>query len=154
MKLIELHQKLDIDKNIKLKEAYIEFEKLLFELRKKDLPDGLVLSINKDIEELNASSSLGDELRKIIKKIQTKNIKLLEKEIKLVPRNYYRKLWTALGMASFGIPLGVALGASLGNMALIGIGMPIGLAIGSGVGSRMDKIAFKQGRQLDVEIKY
>lgn len=154
MKLIELHQKPDIDKNIKLQEAYIEFEKLLLELREKDLPDGLVLSINKDIEELNASSSLGDELRKIIKKIQTKNIKLLEKEIKLVPRNYYRKLWTALGMASFGIPLGAVLGASLGNMALIGIGMPIGLALGSGVGSIMDKKAFKEGRQLDVEIKH
>lgn len=40
MTLIELHQKPDIDKNIKFKEAYIEFEKLLFELRKKDLPDG------------------------------------------------------------------------------------------------------------------
>ena len=154
MTLFELHQKTDIDKHVKLKEAYIEFEKLLFELRKKDLPDGFVLSINQDIEELNTSSSLGDELRKIIKNIQTKNIKLLEKEIKLVPRNYYRKLWTALRMATFGILLDVALGANLGNMALIGIGMPIGLALGSGVGSGMDKKAFREGRQLDVEIKH
>ena len=146
MKINELNQKPGIDKNVKLKEAYIEFEKFLFELRKKDLPDGLMLSINKDIEELNASSSLGDELRKIIKKIQTKNIKL-------VPRNYYRKLWTALGMTTFGIPLGVAFGVIFGNMAFIGLGMPIGLAVGLAVGSRMDKKAFDEGRQLDVEIK-
>ena len=154
MKIIELQQKPDIEKNVKLKEAYIQFEKLLFELRKKDLPDGLVMSINKDIEELNTTSSSGDEMRKIIKKIQTKNIKLLEKEIKLVPKNYYRNLWLALGMASFGIPLGVALGASLGNMAFIGLGVPVGVPVGLGVGSGMDKKAFNEGRQLDVEIKY
>jgi hypothetical protein len=57
-------------------------------------------------------------------------------------------------MAGFGIPIGVAFGASLGNMAFLGIGLPIGLATGIAVGSGMDKKAFEEGRRLDVEIKY
>ena len=154
MKIKEVNQKPGIDKNVKLKETYLQFEKLLIELRKKELPDGLVVSINKDIEDLNSISSSGDELKKIVRKKQTRIIKLLEKELKLVPKNYYRNLWLAVGMAAFGIPIGVAFGASLGNMGLLGIGLPIGLAIGIAVGTGMDKKAFEEGRQIDLEIKY
>ncbi|HPI19196.1 MAG TPA: hypothetical protein PKY56_02395 [Candidatus Kapabacteria bacterium] len=154
MKINELNQKPDIENDVKLKKVYIQFEKLLFELRKKDLPDGLVTSINDDIEELNSTSASGDELRKVIKKIQAKMIKILEKEVKLVPKNYYSNLWLAIGTGSFGVPIGVAFGAMLGNMAFLGIGLPIGLAIGFSIGSGMDKKAYEEGRQLDVEIKY
>ena len=84
----------------------------------------------------------------------TKIIKKLEKEVKLVPKNYYSYLWLAIGIASFGVPIGVAFGAMLGNMAFLGIGLPIGLAIGFLVGYEMDKKAYEEGRQLDVEIKY
>jgi predicted RND superfamily exporter protein len=154
MKINELNQRPGIDENVKLEETYYQFEKLLSELRKKELPDGLVVSVNKDIEDLKSISVSGDELRKIIRKKQTRIIKLLEKELKLVPKNYYRKLWLAVGMAAFGIPIGVALGASLGNMAFLGIGLPIGMAIGIAVGTGMDKKAFEEGRQIDLEIKY
>ncbi|HSQ47388.1 MAG TPA: hypothetical protein VLM44_10790, partial [Lutibacter sp.] len=150
MKIIELNQKPGIDKNVKLKEAYLQFEKLLIELGKKELPDELVVSINKDIADLNAISGTGDELKKIVKKKQSGIIKLLEKELKLVPKNYYRNLWLALGMGAFGIPFGVAFGTSLGNMAFLGIGIPIGLAFGIAVGTAMDKKAFEEGRQLDM----
>ncbi len=154
MKFSKLNQKPGIDKNIKLEETYLQFEKLLIELRKKELPDGIVVSINKDIEDLNSISCSGNELRKIVRKKQTRIIKSLEKELKLVPKNYYRNFWLAVGMAVFGIPIGAAFGASLGNMAFIGIGLPIGLVIGIAVGTGMDKKAFKEGRQIDLEIKY
>jgi len=154
MEIIELNQKPGIDTNVKLKEAYVQFESLLFELRKKDLPEGLVRSVNQDIEALNSTSISGEAMRKIIKKTQTKMIKLLEKELKLVPKNYYRNLWLALGMTAFGLPIGVAFGTILGNMAFLGIGLPMGLALGLAIGSGMDKKAFQEGRQLDVEIKY
>ncbi|HZH69617.1 MAG TPA: hypothetical protein VFD80_04115 [Flavobacteriaceae bacterium] len=154
MEIIELNQKPGIDTNVKLKEAYVQFESLLFELRKKDLPEGLVRSVNQDIEALNSTSISGEAMRKIIKKTQTKMIKLLEKELKLVPKNYYRNLWLALGMTAFGLPIGVAFGTILGNMAFLGIGLPMGLALGLAIGSGMDNKAFKEGRQLDVEIKY
>ena len=67
MKISELNQKPGIDKNNKPEETYLQFEKLLIELRKNELPDGIVISINKDIADLNSISSFGGELRKIIK---------------------------------------------------------------------------------------
>ena len=152
MKINELNPKPDIEKNVKLKETYVKFEKLLFELRKRDLPDGPVIAINKDIDEMNSTSISGDDLRKSITKVQSRIIKLLEKELKLVPKNYYRNIWAGLGMATFGIPIGAAFGASLGNMAYLGIGLPIGLGIGFAFGSGMDKKALEEGRQLDIEI--
>ncbi|MEI7526660.1 MAG: hypothetical protein WCJ95_20095 [Mariniphaga sp.] len=154
MKISELNQKPGIDKNIKLEKTYLQFEKLLIELRKKELPDGIVVSINKDIEELNSISGTGDELRKLVRKKQSRIIKALEKELKLVPKNYFRNLWLAVGMAVFGIPIGAAFGTSLGNMAFLGIGLPIGMVIGIAVGTGMNKKAFKEGRQIDLEINY
>ena len=154
MKINELNQKSEIVKNVKLEQAYAQFEKLLFELRKRDLPDGLVMSINNDIDEMNSTSISGDDMEITISKVQRRIIKLLEKEVKLVPKNYYRNLWLALGMSVFGIPIGVIFGASLGNVAFLGFGLPIGLVIGIAVGSGMDKKAVEEGRQLDVEIKY
>ena len=71
----------------------------------------------------------------------------------MVPKNYYRNMWLALGMSVFGLPIGVAFGASIGNMGLLGVGLPIGMAIGTLVGSQMDKKALKESRQLNIEIK-
>lgn len=154
MRINELKQRPDIDKNTKLSRLYLQLEKLLSELIKKELTDKIIVSINIDIEEINSISNSGNELRKQIKKKQTRIIKSIEKELKLVPKNYYRNLWLAVGMAAFGIPLGVAFGVGLGNMAFLGIGLPLGLALGIAIGTIMDNKAFKEGRQLDIEIKY
>ena len=59
-----------------------------------------------------------------------------------------------VGMSAFGLPIGVAIGLSIGNIGLLGIGLPIGMGIGIIVGRLMDKKALAEGRQLDVEIKY
>ena len=91
---------------------------------------------------------------KEIKKSQTGILKLVEKELKLVPKAHYRNIWLAVGMSAFGISIGVAFGLVFGNMAFLGLGLPLGMAIGVGVGTGMDKKAFEEGRQLDVEIKY
>jgi len=53
MKINELNQNLGFKENVRLEEKYAKFEKLLFELRKRDLPERLVMSINKEIEEIN-----------------------------------------------------------------------------------------------------
>ena len=153
MKLHELKQQSD-NEDFKLNEIYTQFTKLLIELEKRELADEIVVSINQDIDEINSMTTIKKELRKQIKLRLQRIIKLLEKEVKLVPRNYYRNMWLVLGMAAFGLPMGVAFGTSLGDMAYIGLGLPIGMAIGQGVGDGMDKKAMKEGRQLDVEIKY
>ena len=153
MKINELQPKPEIDVNIKSKEAYLQFEKLLIALRKKDLPNSVVVYINKDIEELNSFILIGAELSKIVKKKQARIMQQLEKEHNIVSQYYYRNMWLAVGMAAFGIPLGVAIGASLGNMAFLSFGLPIGLGIGVAVGTAKDKKAFREGRQLDLKIK-
>jgi len=137
----------------KLMKAYIQFEQLLSELIKKDLPNEVITAINNEIEQLNAISDSGKKLRKQVSKAIRNILKLLEKELKLVPKNHHRNLWLAVGMSAFGVPLGVAFGAALDNMGLLGVGLPIGMVIGMAVGTTMDKKAFEEGRQLNLEIE-
>jgi len=154
MEIKELNKRPEIVQNKKLNGAYSMLDKLLSELKKKGLPNNIVITINNEIERLNSVSESEKKLRKQIIKAQRSIINLIEKELKLVTKNHYRNMWLALGMAVFGLPLGVAFGTSLGNMGLLGIGLPIGMVIGMALGLGMDKKAFEEGRQLDLEIKY
>lgn len=147
---------------IKLKEIenssenpiYAQLGALLHELEKKTLSDEVVRSINQDIEELNATTVNGPSLKKLAKQKQTNIVKLVEKQHKIVPKNYYRNIWLAVGMSAIGIPIGMLYGLLMGNMALLAIGLPIGLGIGVAVGTNMDKKAATEGRQLDIELKH
>ncbi len=154
MKLIELNKRVTIDQNKKLNNEYSQFGELLNKLNEKELPSEILSSINSGIEEINSFTDSEKELRKLISKTQSRIIKLLEKELKLVTKNHYRNTWLAVGMAAFGLPLGVVFGTSLDNMGLIGIGLPMGMIIGMVIGSVMDKKAYEEGRLLDLEIKY
>lgn len=152
MKLKTLNQRPGIKENEKLNKVYLKFGKLLQELEKRELSDTLTDTVNEHIEAINSISDSDKKLGSQIRRKQSVIVRLVEKELKLVPRNYYRTTWMAIGMAAFGVPMGAALGASLGNMAFIGIGLPIGMAIGIAVGSGMDKKASDEGRQLDLEM--
>ncbi|WP_210465778.1 hypothetical protein [Rufibacter roseolus] len=154
MEINKLNQRPDLGENTRESKAYLQFEKLLSELSKRNLPDEVLSSINKEIGEINSISVSGSILTKEVKKRQTSILKLVEKELKLVPKAHYRNMGLAGGMSAIGLPIGVVFGLTLGNMAFLGLGLPIGLAIGSAVGAGMDKKAFEEGRQLDVEIKY
>tara|TARA_A100000171_G_scaffold53080_1_gene76415 strand:- start:2267 stop:2725 length:459 start_codon:yes stop_codon:yes gene_type:complete len=151
MKLTDLKPRPAIKNNTKLNNQYLHFEKFIAALKQKKLSNKVLTALNSSIEELNRVPD--NELKKELRKKQTSIIKILEKEMKIVPKNYYRNLWMALGMSIFGIPMGVVFGALFENMAFLGIGLPIGMAIGIAVGTQMDKKAFEEGRQLDVELK-
>jgi hypothetical protein len=152
MEIKELTKKQGIEQNKRLVKAYDQFNKLLSALKKKELPDELIVDINDRIDQINSTPASDKSLRTQVKKAQSKVLKLVEKELKLVPKNHYRNLWMALGMAAFGVPLGVAFGTSLDNMTFLAIGLPIGMVIGLGVGSGLDQKALKEGRQLDIEL--
>lgn len=153
MNTIELKERQNISDNIKLSRLYAQLGALLKELEKKELPGKIVESVQQDIEELNGTPVTGNELTKLVKQKQTKIIKLVE-TLNIVPKNYCRNLWLAVGMSAFGLPIGAVLGTSMGNMGLLALGLPIGMAIGIAVGSGMDKKAAQEGRQLGIEIKY
>lgn len=153
MEIKELNQKPRIQQHKKLMSAYTQFNNLLLALKTQGFPDEIVIFINTKIDHINAISNSEKELKKELRKSQSSILHKIEKELKLVPKNHYRNTWLAIGMAAFGIPLGVVFGAALGNMGFLGIGLPIGMVIGLAVGTQMDKKAFEEGRQLDLEIK-
>ena len=153
-KIIVLNTRVDSIAGQKLEKALLQFVTVLNELRNRVLPANLIDPINNGISEINSSTLSGAGLLKQIKRHQSAVLKLVEKEMKLVPKHHYRTLWMILGMSAFGIPIGVLIGSLNDNMGLLKIGLPIGMAIGLGVGAMLDKKAMKEDRQLDVEIKY
>lgn len=153
MKIIKPDLKPELLTDSKTKALYDQLQQLLNELEKKKISAETANSINSDIELINSITLRDKNLYKLLKQKQNDLIKLLEKEHKIVPKNYYRNLWLALGMGAFGLPIGVAFGLLINNIALLSIGLPIGMAIGVAVGSSLDKKAEAEGRQLNVEIK-
>jgi hypothetical protein len=127
------------------------FRELLRALGERELPDTVTEALNLKITALNEMQGSEKQYRKALVNTEYKILKFLEKEHKIVPKNHYQKTWLALGMAVFGVPLGVAMGTALGNMGFIGVGIGMGLAIGIAIGAGMDKKARDEGRQLEFE---
>ncbi|RYD53670.1 MAG: hypothetical protein EOP52_04420 [Sphingobacteriales bacterium] len=109
--------------------------------------------LNQELLRVDQESDASPKLKRVIYSRQTQILRLVEKKLKIVPKNYYRTLWMVLGMSVFGLPFGVLYGLLVKNTAMLGIGLPIGMGIGVAVGASMDKKALKEGRQLDIEIK-
>lgn len=153
MELVALKDNENVRGDIKLNSIYTQFGELIKEVEKKELTPKIIESVNKDVEEINSTSLTGKELRNLVKQKQNRILEQLGKEMKVVPKNHYRNLWLVLGMSAFGLPIGLAVGLAVGNIGLLAIGLPIGMGIGVAVGSAMDKKAFSEGRQLEIEIK-
>ena len=146
MEIIALKEKEFTEENSKLEKVFFEFNRLIMALKKRNLPEHLVEEINQLINEVDVLSvQEARELKKLIKGQQAKILKLLEKELQLVPKGYHSSKWMVLGMTAFGVLFGM----SLGNLAYLGIGLPIGMAIGLAFGNGLDKKAFEEGNQLD-----
>lgn len=154
MEINELVKRSDIEQDKKLKKRYTIFEKLIIELGEKGIPEEIVKLVNQSIKEINLFPGSNKDLVKLIHKAQSNILKLIEKELKFVPKNLYRNRWMAIGMTVFGVPFGLVFGISLNNMAFLAIGLPIGMAVGMAIGAGMDKKALLEGRQLDLEINY
>lgn len=150
MELIELTKRSDFSPNEKLAKKTNNYNHLIYELGKRQLPKNIIEAVNTETGLINNFSGSEKDYAKTLAKSQTNILKLIEKELKLVVKNHYRNLWLPLGMSAFGIPFGVVFGISLGNMAFLGLGLPIGMAMGIAVGSGLDNKAAKEGRQLDV----
>ncbi|UZD24703.1 hypothetical protein PBT90_15100 [Algoriphagus halophytocola] len=137
------------ESNPKLAKAAHNLSTLLAAIAKKNIPESVEIKINVIIAGVNNFPGQPPQLLKQLKSAQSAILKLLESELGLVAKNHYQLQWLAIGMATFGIPLGVVFGASLGNMAFLGIGLPIGMAIGIAIGTNKDKQAEEEGKQLD-----
>lgn len=152
MKIEPLNLKTEIP-NLNLSRQVYIFEGLLNALGKMDLQLHIKEMINEEVKQINEFQWTEKDLAKRITGVQNKIVKQIEKELKIVPKNYYRNLWMAIGIGAFGIPFGLLFGLAMDNMGLLSIWLPFGLAIGVGIGSGMDKKAKEEGRQLDVELR-
>ncbi len=152
MKLIELNKRPQTENAASPNRIHEQYNALVEELKDKDIPPGVIVSINGQTEALNAASFDVGEFEKAAKSAQAKILKLLQRELSIVPKNHFRNLWMVIGMSAFGLPIGMAFGLSLDNKGLMAIGIPIGMAIGIAIGTAMDNKAAIEGRQLNVEI--
>jgi hypothetical protein len=149
MPLTVLIPRSSFGENPKLAKAAHNLSTLLTAIDQKSIPESQEQHISEIIAGLNNFPGPDPELLKALKTGQKAILKLLEKTLKIVPESYYQTLWLVLGMSAFGIPLGVAFGIALGNIALLGIGLPIGMGIGIAVGTYLDNKAKNEGLQLD-----
>ncbi|WP_417886068.1 hypothetical protein [Zunongwangia sp.] len=144
----------DIGQHKKAYKAFSRFMQFLDvinqEERIEDLASDVEEKINTEIEKVNTVPL--KKLNSQTRKSQIKILQIIEKELKLVPKDYYRNTWLGFGIGAFGIPIGVAIGIALDNMGYLGIGLPIGLAIGLLIGIAKDKKAAKEGRQLKMGV--
>lgn len=154
MEIKNLKDRPEIEQNSRLNKKYVQFEKLINELRYKKLNDDVIIIINDNINSINSISNLDNRFSKLLKNTQSKILKIIKKHHKLTTENHYRNIWLALGIGAFGVPIGVIIGAITGNMAFIAIGIPIGFGIGITIGTMMDNKLKDQGKQLALEIKY
>jgi hypothetical protein len=153
MQLIELNENPNAKLSAKSNLYHTQIEYILRDLSGRDIPHYVAQAINDAVQEINLTTKIDYALHKLLKQKQRDIIKLLEKELKIVPINYYRNLWMVIGMTVFGVPTGVAFGTAIGSMAFMGLWLPIGMAIGMAVGSVLDRKAQEDGRQLSVEVK-
>ncbi len=153
MSLIKLTTRTSFESNPKLAKAAHNLSTLLEAIEKKNIPESVESQINEIMAGVNDYTGQDPELLKQIKSAQVAILKLLENELGMVEKNHFQTQWLVLGMATFGIPLGVVFGASFGNMAFIGIGLPIGMAIGIAIGTGKDKQVAEEGKQLEWSAK-
>ncbi|GMQ25774.1 hypothetical protein Aoki45_24560 [Algoriphagus sp. oki45] len=151
MKFQEFSPKASYTSNEKVSKKFEKFQKLLLQLESKTLPEQTFSLINSKIQEIDSFQNEGDLLLDFLEKKQQEILRHLQKELKIVPKGYYRNQWMVVGMSAFGLPFGVVFGTTLDNMAFIGIGLPMGMAIGIGIGNGMDEKAKKEGRQIDLD---
>lgn len=151
MTLKKLKDRPELVNTSKLGAKYNQLAQFLNKLEAYDISEALANQINAYTIKINDFEGTNKDLLKLLNKVQSKLLMLVEKHLKVVPRNYYRNLWLSLGMAVFGIPMGIVFGMSLGNMAFLGVGLPIGLALGQAYGTTLDKKAQKEGRQIQVD---
>lgn len=152
MNFINLEPKPSGEKSDKLNKQLNRLHDLINALKKKEIPEDSVNVFNTAIHNVNHFHGNENELTGHVRLTYRRIHDYALKELNLVPTGYYQRLWIALGMCVFGIPLGAAMGTALGNVAFSGTGIAMGLPIGIAIGQSKDKKAAEEGRQLDIKV--
>lgn len=140
----------NIDQQSKLVKSFHKIQVLVDELNKKEIPEVIQDQINQKIEKISAFSGSDVQLSKLISGTYREILKLVRKELGIVPRHFYQNLWMALGLSVFGVPLGFVYAAATDNPGLFSVGIAMGLPIGLAIGMQMDKKKEREGKQIQI----
>lgn len=151
MKINQLNKRQSLEQIAKWQKVLVTFEKLLDELRTREIPDRIIEYVNAKIDLFNAFSGSDSQYIINLKAEKKQILKLVEKELNMVTKNHYQNQWMAVGMCVFGIPLGFVFSQSFDSLAYIGMGLPFGMLLGIGIGAEKDRKAKEKGLQLDIE---
>ncbi|MBI1183143.1 hypothetical protein GC194_02645 [bacterium] len=152
LKTLEPHEQLQQKERTQV--LYVQVNTVLNEVAKQPLTDKMIAILNHEIDNINSAVGSEKQYSKQLKKSQTKILINLERKMKLVTKNHYRNTWLPVGMTALGLPIGTAFAMAIHNMAFVGVGLPIGLFLGMALGTKMDKKAAAEGRQIDLTIRY
>jgi len=141
-----------LPENKSIVQNYNLLKELISELNYRELPPEVVVVMNTEIDRLNTLPNHHPRLLVGVKAVKRKLLKSAMEDLELVPKNYYRNMWLAIGMTGIGLPIGVLFSLILDNISSLSFGLPIGLAIGIAIGSFYDKKAVEDNRQLELEI--
>lgn len=154
MEINQLNLKFDQVNNPKLSDLYFQMQDILKRTNNKKLPTEAIQYINYIVEQINSSTLKDKPLLELLKEKQNYIVKFLEKKHNIVPKNLYRNMWISLGALVFGLPIGFLLAYIFNNAKFFALGLITGAGIGTLVGISMDKKALREGRQLNIELKY
>lgn len=154
MEINQLNLKFDQVNNPKLSDLYFQMQDILKRTNNKKLPTEAIQYINHIVEQINSSTLKDKPLLELLKEKQNYIVKFLEKKHNIVPKNLYRNMWISLGALVFGLPIGFLLAYIFNNARFFALGLITGAGIGTLVGISMDKKALREGRQLNIELKY
>lgn len=125
-----------------------DFQNLVAEINTKELSPEVVHKIEQEIALLNSWDGSARSYLKEVEKTKHKTLKILHRDLGLVHKNYYSGLWLSLGMACFGLPLGIIIFFVSDNAAFLGVGLPLGMVLGIGIGTYLDRRAREDNKVL------
>lgn len=128
-----------------------DFQFLLSEISHKDISPEVEQKIGKIITNLNSWDRSARGYLKEIEKSRRKILKILQKDLGIVHRNYYTGLWLPLGTVLFGIPAGFIIFILTGKVVFLGLGLPFGMFLGLGLGAYLDRRAKEKNKMLFIK---
>ncbi|MFK7926088.1 MAG: hypothetical protein AB8H47_29340 [Bacteroidia bacterium] len=140
-----------ISQDKKISKSFDKVQSLISELNGHDIPPETEAVIQLEIDKINNAPQEFKAYRKVLRKAYAQITTSVRKDMGLVPKNYYMILGMTLGMAVFGVPMGMAFGIALGNIGLMSIGLPIGMGAGLAIGAAWDAKLAQEGKQLSIE---
>ncbi len=124
---------------------------LISEIESKNIPEEVCYKINYQIDKVNSFSKEHEvKIKKQLEITVHRILHILKRDLGIIPENYYRNQYLALGMTVFGLPLGALIATLTGNTSYLAFGMLLGIPIGIAIGSKKDQIADKENKVIKI----